>query len=204
MLLNLAHRLVANPMVYDAVQVLAGANISARRLRPQFEALRAARVVLDVGGGTGWTRTLWPGDGTYICLDTDPTKLRGYRRKWPDGAALLGDAARLPIADRSVDLVTCVAVFHHLTDAVLAAALQEFQRVLRSSGVLLCVEPLWAPSRPFGRLLWRYDRGAHPRSNDALRTLLERGFAPLHTEQYAIWHEYLLWLGRPRSPQCRQ
>lgn len=57
----------------------------------------------------------------------------------------LGEAAKLPFADGSFDLVTCLDVVEHLDDDT--AALREMRRVLRPGGHLLVT----VPAHPF---LW--------------------------------------------------
>src|SRR5690349_15538708 len=97
MLTRLLHSLVARPRVYDLCQLAAGAgyvrNRLARRIRPLRE---TARIVVDVGGGTGAARSFWARSTRYICLDNDPLKLRGYLAHEPEGLAVLADATHLP------------------------------------------------------------------------------------------------------------
>src|SRR4051794_3210101 len=69
MLTGLLHRLVAQPRVYELVQVLAGLPVVHRRLARQLARLPTPAVVLDLGGGTGISRPLLPRRCTYICLD---------------------------------------------------------------------------------------------------------------------------------------
>ena len=57
----------------------------------------------------------------------------------------LGEAAKLPFADGSFDLVTCLDVVEHLDDDT--AAFREMRRVLRAGGHLLVT----VPAHPF---LW--------------------------------------------------
>src|SRR5882672_3868195 len=119
MLTDLLHRVVANPTVYDTIQVLAGSADLNRRLAENLGDLAARPTILDVGGGTGLPPSLWPAGATYLCLDIDPVKLAGFRRKDRPGVALRGDATRLPLRTRSLDLVVCKNVTHHLSDAQL-------------------------------------------------------------------------------------
>lgn len=102
-------------------------------------------VILDVGCGHGHSlRQLDErfGPDTIFALDVDP---RARRWSAPHAeqcssrvAFLTDDAARIPLADQSVDLVFCHQTFHHLIDQEAAAA--EFYRVLRPGGVLLFAE----------------------------------------------------------------
>lgn len=54
-----------------------------------------------------------------------------------------GDASRLPLADRSVDVVVAAEVLEHVRDD--AAVLAELARVLRPGGTLVVTVPRWWP-----------------------------------------------------------
>lgn len=198
MLTNIAHHIVAHPLVYDQVQRLVGITQIHQRFAQRIAPLQSAETILDLGGGTGLLRHLWPGARTYICLDIDALKLRGFRDKHPDGIALLSDATATPIGPGSIDVVLCIFVAHHLDDALLQRFLAESTRILRPGGTFILMDPVWDARRWAGRLLWRYDRGSYPRTPATLEHVLTQHFAPVHREQFALWHRYLLWMGRPR------
>src|SRR5438094_10643094 len=104
-LASLLHYLVAKPWIYDRVQTLAGAQIVDRHLAAAMRPyLRPGMRVLDVGGGTGLARSLFPSDSTYLRLDNDPAKLQAFRNKDPGGLAVLSAATRLPITRGTIDL----------------------------------------------------------------------------------------------------
>jgi len=104
--------------------------------------LRPGERVLDAGCGTGWLaaglRRARP-DLRVVGADLS-AGMTGRARAagaWP---LLQADAARLPLADASVDLVVGRGVLHHLPDVV--AALAEWRRVLAPGGaVVLSSEP---------------------------------------------------------------
>jgi hypothetical protein len=98
-----------------------------------------------------------------------------------------------------VSVIISQNMSHHLDDAQLAAMIGEESRLLRDDGQLVFLDAVWSRRRPLSRLLWRYDRGAFPRSADALVVALDRHFEPVRPPEYfAVWHEYLLWVGQPR------
>jgi ubiquinone/menaquinone biosynthesis C-methylase UbiE len=114
-----------------------------RRLMEQPAARYA--VVLDVGCGHGRSLPLLMAafrPGRLIGVDCERTVLANARtRAARIGQAVTlihGDCSRLPLRDGSVDLIFCHQTFHHLVDQ--AAALREFHRVLRPSGLLLFAE----------------------------------------------------------------
>jgi ubiquinone/menaquinone biosynthesis C-methylase UbiE len=196
---RVAHRIVSLPWVYDLVQLLVGVRQVHRRLVIQFAALFSASSVLDLGGGTGLLRKFWRPDCAYLCLDNDSLKLQGFRTKYPTGLALLSDATQVSLKSESVDVVLCVFVAHHIPDALLAQLIDESARVLKDKGRLVLVDALWAPARQVGRLLWKYDRGSHPRTAKALQSAITRQYSITHWERFAVYHEYLLCVATKRS-----
>jgi ubiquinone/menaquinone biosynthesis C-methylase UbiE len=194
------HSVVARPRVYDACQLAAGAGVVRRHLRGAIVPLRdSAKWVLDIGGGTGASRAHWGADARYLCLDLDPLKLEGYRAKVAGGLAVQADATAVPLADGSVDAVVCTQVTHHLTDAQLDQMIAEAARVLRAGGHFVMLDAVWRPARAPGRLLWRYDRGSFPRTDDVLRQAMEKHFEILRWEGFSLWHAYVVGVGQPRK-----
>jgi ubiquinone/menaquinone biosynthesis C-methylase UbiE len=192
LLTRLAHSIAAHPAAYDLIQRAAGVEHVHRKLAEVFARLDMCGTLLDVGGGTGINRFLWDGRGRYVCLDIDPLKLRGLRGKFPDTAAILADGTKLPVADSSADVVLCKFLTHHLDDEAAARLMCECARVTRPGGAVLIVDPVWAPHRKVGRLLWRYDRGSFPRPADDLHRLISARFERVASERLAVWHEYTL------------
>jgi len=155
--------------------------------------------VLDLGGGTGRLADVLDSAQRYVCLDLDGARLREFGRRHPHGRAVVGDAARVPFATGTIDLVVCAAVSHHLTDESLDAMIREARRVLRADGTLVFMDAVWERRRLGGRLLWRYDQGSHPRTASALGIHLTRHFDIRRTEEFAIIHGYLIVIGTPRG-----
>ena len=179
--------IVAVPAVYDLVQRLAGAESLFRRMRPVLAQTEGA-VVLDAGAGTGSLEALLPPSAHYLWLDTDSQKLTGFRKK-STAPAILGDATRIPLRDRSVDWAMSIGVSHHLDDDELGRMLDELRRVANRR--LFFLDAVLNPTYT-SRLLWRYDRGRHPRSADTLRRLLAARFTIVSDEEFTIRHRYLL------------
>lgn len=195
MLTRLAHRLVANPAVYDCVQRLAGRDHNYRRLAPHLMQ-SAGKMLLDVGAGTGECARIIPPRTTYIWLDNDPEKLRGFRGKFSSRWAVLGAANQIGLKDKSVDIAVCVAVSHHLSDAELGNAVRELARVCRFQ--LIFLDAVQATS-VVSNLLWKYDRGSHPRKAETLRSAIEQWFDVDHEERYSVYHHYWLCTARPKA-----
>lgn len=191
-LTRLLHALVADSRVYDLVQRVFGYSRLAARIRDRLG--RAEGVVLDVGAGTGAVAALVPKQARYVWLDYSSEMLAGFRSRYPDAPALVADARRIPLSDRSVDVVVTVLMTHHLDDEMLDRFLGEAARVTR--GQLLLVDAL-RTSRIASRLLWKYDRGAVPRSLEGLRRAIEQHFTIDHAETFAVVHRYVLCTARP-------
>lgn len=191
---EMLHGIAAHPWVYDRIQNLAGQKENLDRISRHTAAMDA-EVVVDVGGGTGAARRLWPASCHYVCLDVELPKLEGFRSRVPEGFAVLSDATQMPIATASVDVVLCMAVVHHLTEAKLDKVLDEAVRVLKVGGRLILLDPVLNREILAGRILWRLDRGSYPRTEEELRNKLEERFHVVHWEKFAIYHEYVLGIG---------
>ena len=189
---SLLHRIVAIPQIYNAAQFVAGARLVQKRLKQSTATLKNAHRVLDLGGGTGLHRELWSRESAYICLDSDPQKLQGFRARHEDGLAILGDATRVPMRDNTLDVVICTSVSHHIPDELFQQFVSEAMRVLKNDGHFVFLDAVWQPRRPVARLLWKYDRGSFPRSSKALRKVLSQHGTVIRAERFAVLHEYLL------------
>ena len=198
-------RIASQPWIYDKIQLVAGARIIYARLASQISSLGTPAIVLDLGGGTGLSRHIWPSDFVYLCLDMDKPALQRFRRKSPDCSALLADATSVPIKDNSVDVVVCIVVSHHLLDTSVVHLIDESRRILKSTGTFLFLDAVWEPERWLGRLLWKYDRGSYPHTVEYLYSVISRQYSIVHREQFAIWHKYILCRGikRFKGSECQ-
>lgn len=199
MLIRLAHRIVSVPRVYDAIQFAVGVKAVERRLSAEVEHAPCLRTVVDVGGGTGLHRALFPPTSLYFCVDLDREKLYRYRKRYQGGVALLADATKMPLRDSSADVVLCTFVAHHLPDEALRLLFDEVRRVLKAGGTFLFMDPLWVRWRVPSRALWRFDVGRHPRTARTLEGMIADRFHVLALEQFSVLHSYLLIRAAPRA-----
>jgi len=183
------------PLVYDLAQIVFGGRKSRSRVASLLTSL-APSSVLDVGGGTGFYAPAVPTRAHYVAVDTDAAKIRRLRAQQPRADAVVADAAALPIRDDAVDVALLIAVAHHLPDDVLNRALSELARVTRQR--VLFIDPV-ASNRLTARALWRLDRGSYRRSPEELTDQAEPWFELEHVQVYSIRHDYLLWVGAPRT-----
>ena len=202
MMRRLMGALASRPLVYEIIAFLLGGRVSETRLRKQAERIVGASspslIVIDVGAGTGRLRRIWPRTARYFCLDVEEPKLTYFLRNVGGGLAVMGDAGQLPFPDHSVDVVICVAVSHHLDDALFERFVAEARRVLKASGEMVYFDAVRRTDRWQSRLLWHYDRGSFPRPVERIEAVLARHLVPQHREQYIWGHEFVLWTGQPR------
>lgn len=97
--------------------------------------------VLDVPHGSGrLTPLLERWSASWTGLDASPGMLAAARARAPRARLVLGDAAALPLADSSFDLVLCCRLLHHLEpEPELRLVLGELVRVSRE----LVVASFW-------------------------------------------------------------
>ncbi len=103
--------------------------------------------ILDVGCGTGTLLSLLAREESselLIGLDYADNMVRRAAEKFTQSPhvaklqAVRGDAERLPLADASVDIVTCCNSLHHYPHQ--AQAIADFRRVLRPGGLLILID----------------------------------------------------------------
>ncbi len=187
-------RITANSFVYDRIQWLAGVNRLYAQIGSHIGLPDHEAVVLDIGGGTGISKTLLDLPPKYFCLDNDMGKLAGFVAKHNSHKVLLGDGSQLPFGSRAVDLILCVNVAHHLADHILAGLFHESIRVLKDTGRFIFVDPVWDPKRRIGKLIWRYDRGDYPRTPEILRSFIMDEISVEYWETTSIYHRYIVGL----------
>jgi SAM-dependent methyltransferase len=110
---------------------------------------------LDVGCGTGhFAERLADAGYAVVGLDPSPGMLAEFRRRRPDGPAVVGDGTALPFPDATFALTSCIAVLHHVAEpAAVRRTLTEMARVTRPGGRIL----VWDhnPLNPYWPLLMR-------------------------------------------------
>jgi SAM-dependent methyltransferase len=197
MLTGLLHTLVSRPAVYSLCQHTIGAGNITRRVA-QYMPPGASRV-LDIGSGPGYAARMCSRESQYFPLDID----RGMLAASHQPLAIQCDATELPIADGSMDMVLCKQVSHHIPDERLDRLFDEIRRVLRPEGRFLFMDAV-RTDRAVSNLLWRYDRGAHPRPESELRPRLDRCFQLLQRDMHRHLHQYMLLLLAPLGESIAQ
>jgi hypothetical protein len=122
-------------------RALGGRPIVRRHLVPLLLSVPSARpVLLDLGAGSGHVGRSLRGElarrgRDLVTLDLDRQLV--HARLSAKGRSLAADAFRLPLPDRSVDVVSSTLFLHHFDAASVATLLQESARVARVAVVAL-------------------------------------------------------------------
>ena len=153
--------------------------------------LAAGKVVLDVGAGTGKFTTYLTRTGARVIAVEPVRQMRDkLTRALPGVEAHPGTADNIPLADGSVDALTCAQAFHWFATP---AALTEFHRVLKPGGKLGLIWNVRDESVPWIARLTRIftpHEGDTPRYHTGAwkRVFPFRGFGPLQEDRFAHGH----------------
>lgn len=152
--------------------------------------------VVDVGSGTGTfgiALASQRADAQVIGIDGDPEILEMAHRKPGAGAVEWreGMAQELPLANRSVDVVTMSLVLHHLMPEDKRKALVEARRVLEPGGRLHVAD--WGQPRDplvsglffIAQAIDGFDRTRDHRAGRLPELIVEAGFGPV--ERYGCF-----------------
>lgn len=143
--------------------------------------IESAERVLDLGAGTGkLTELLLQPGRSVVAADPSDDMLRVLRDRMPSVHAVRSTAEALPLANASVDAITCAQTWHWLDTA---AASAEADRVIAPGGKLLLCWNTLDVSHPW---VLRLSRISH--SGDVHR----EGFYPSVGKQWALSRELRL------------
>ncbi|MFQ5972766.1 MAG: class I SAM-dependent methyltransferase, partial [Alphaproteobacteria bacterium] len=142
--------------------------------------------LLDVACGTGRFLSFVKDNHPSlpaIGLDLSPYYLRraaATLRTWRRTALVQGNAERIPLADKSCDLVSCLFLFHELPRKARVRVANEIGRVLRPGGRLMFLDSIQRGDAPdLDPLLDYFPLAYHePYFTDYTRTGLEGLFRP--------------------------
>lgn len=125
-------------------------------------------------------------------LDLSPAYCAEARKRlaaWPRVDIVTGAAEAVPFEDASLDVVTCVYLFHELPPRVRRDVAREIARMLRPGGVLVLADSVQSGDAPdLDRMLEYFPVGFHEPyfgsylSEDFAALFAEAGLAPEETE----------------------
>lgn len=193
---NILHKFMERPAIYDSVQKLVGSKTIYKNLAEMAQSQTKSKVIIDLGGGTGIYQKIWEDVKLYVCLDNDLQKLVRFKEKsQSQGVPLLADATNIPLKDRSVDIIQCTMMSHHLTENQLELLIKESARVLKNTGVFFFADAIWLQQSWRGRFLWSVDRGSYPKSQEMIMSMIQKEFIISTQKTLQIHHTYLLCTG---------
>lgn len=151
------------------------------------------RTILDAGCGDGSSSNALADSRRVVGADISPRALR-----FAAGMPVAASITRLPVADRSFDLVMALEVIEHLPDGVFEAALAE---LARTADRWLLVSTPHAEHLPAGqarcpRCATVFHRDLHFQAfgaDDHARLFAGHGFAHRRTERVESWRPSPGW-----------
>ncbi len=194
MLKRIARAAAANPRLYEIIQKLAGREAVRREIERRVSVQARGRW-LDIGSSSGSIDSTRLGS-RLVQLDIDLQPLALARSRTTHLLAVCADASALPFRSAAFDVTSCFAVSHHLDDGALSRSLSEIARVTRETFVFF--DAVRVDSRLLSRLLWKYDRGANPRTSLTLEKALVADFDVAESSSFTVLHRYVLFVLRPR------
>lgn len=162
-MLRVFYRILENPNVYEFVQKLLGGEKVFRAVKETVEEeLRhiTYKNVLEVGCGTGLTRSCFRSDYTGIDINPEYIKIASSRG---GGNFRAADATSLPFGRESYDLVFTAGVLHHMDKKKRNMMFAEMERVCTQKGYIVIVDGLVPSNRLnlIGYILAKLDRGRY-------------------------------------------
>lgn len=168
------------PFLYNLLQQAAGANAVRRTLVRNHVRPKVGDKLIDIGCGTAQILQCLP-EVEYLGIDTNPTYIAFARRRHTrNGTFVVGDTRSLRGDSRfkDADIVTAIAVLHHLNDQDAIHCIQFAYDALKTKGRLICLDPCWIPSQStFSRFVMANDRGRNIRTEQQYRQLAAQIFS---------------------------
>jgi SAM-dependent methyltransferase len=177
MLLNLAKKALAAPVVFDTYQSLIGAPECHRRFIQEMVRPLPGERILDVGCGVGASLRYLPNGIEYVGVDISEAYIAKAKANFSQrGTFICADIAKLNAATlRMFDRAFSFGVLHHLSDEVVVRAIELVRRVVKPGGAFISIDPCLIPGqRALARLIIDHDRGGYVRDPAGYKRLLCR------------------------------
>jgi ubiquinone/menaquinone biosynthesis C-methylase UbiE len=121
--------------------------------------------ILDFGCGIGSSSFLFE-PSTYYGVDCDSNRIEYAKKMHPEyNFIAIKDDGRLPLSNSSIDNIMIFSVLHHIPTKSLSDCLKEFQRVLKSNGRLIVIEPCYYEKADISNwFMTKFDKGEYIRN----------------------------------------
>ena len=173
-----------------------------------FSRVGPGATVVEVGAGTGNFLNLF-GEvaGRSIAIDVTEGMLREAQVSFPEMEVVLGDGKAMPFRSRSVDLVACAQMLHHVHDPL--PLLKEMRRVATDDGAVLVVDQVAPESYEKTAFMNQLEAIRDPshatsRSPSAMRILLQSAGLEIVDEKIATSTQTMSnWMAPGEFPEER-
>ena len=175
------------PGLYAGFQRLVGAERSREWLAQHYFKARPGDKVVELGCGTGTLVDNLPPGITYVGLDLSVDYISSAQGHYQErGTFIAGSASQyrntLDPRMADADVVVCNGLLHHLDDDEVIETFRLARRILRSSGRLVCFEPVFLIHQGwFPRWLMQKDRGRNIRTETEWKRLVAAVFQNYET-----------------------
>jgi len=173
-----------------------------------FSRVRRDATVMEIGAGTGNFLALFAGVASHlIAVDVTEEMLRTAQTQFAAMFVVLGDGMRLPFRSRSVDLVSCAQMLHHVHEPL--PLLKEMRRVSADSGSVLVVDQAAPESYEQSAFMNQLEALRDPshatsRSPSSLRVLLQSAGLEVVDEKLTTATQTMSqWMAPGEFPQER-
>lgn len=137
-----------------------------------------AKLVLDLGCGTGTYTRIIAKHGHVVGLDISKVMLSYAKSKHPDLSLALADAHHIPLRVESIDTAVCIGLFEYVERAMV---FKEINRVLKPDGVCIIQCPnkysaVRIPAKVICKLTRREYFAKEPSYGEMLKLFKQYGF----------------------------
>jgi cyclopropane fatty-acyl-phospholipid synthase-like methyltransferase len=178
-LMSIAKRALALPIVFDTYQSLVGAEACHQRFVREYVTPCEDEAILDIGCGTGACFASLPRPIKYTGVDISESYIKRARAQYGhEGTFLVADAsAAIPQITGRFDRVFAFGVLHHLSDDQVVSLINNLVAWVRPGGSFTSLDPCYTtPQNALARFLISHDRGQSVRTPEVLQKLFGEKF----------------------------
>ena len=186
MLMDLAKKALALPVVFDTYQSLIGAPECHRRFIHEMVRPMPGERVLDVGCGVGASLRYMPDSVDYLGVDISEAYIARAKADYGlRGKFICADITTLDAGVLGMfDCAFCFGVLHHLSDTMVAQAVNFVRRVVKPRGAFVSIDPCHVPGQHVvAKLIIDHDRGEYVRDAAGFERIIS-GLGQVHTIIY--------------------